>query len=176
MKIIKNIVVVILALLATLFLARWYFSPSYLDAIYKYSKEYNVNPALVCAVIETESEFDPNVVSNKGAVGLMQIMPESGKWIADTIGVEDFDESMLYNPETNIQLGTWYLSYLISTFEDSDQAICAYNAGPTNVKKWIEDEQYYKDGTLHTIPFNETKNYLKKVTIFYYIYYYLFAI
>ncbi|WP_250278238.1 lytic transglycosylase domain-containing protein [[Clostridium] colinum] len=133
--------------------------------IEKYAKKYNIEKSLVFAVINAESRFNKNAVSNKGAIGLMQIMPETGEWLAKKIDIKEFSENMLYDPETNIKLGTYYLSYLLEKFEDETLALCAYNAGSTNVYRWLNNEKYTKDGNIHTIPFKETNNYVKKIDI-----------
>lgn len=141
-----------------------YFYPmSYSQEIIKYSQEYDVDSALVASVINTESSFKENVQSQKGAVGLMQLMPSTAEWLAGKVG-EEYSDERLYEPEFNIKLGSYYLSYLIKYFGDRELAICAYNAGQGNVSNWLEDKRYSTDGkTLDNIPFEETKNYLIKV-------------
>lgn len=119
-------------------------------------ESYNVDPALVAAVINTESGFDKNAISSKGAVGLMQIMPSTAQYLADKLQLATFD---LYDENDNINIGTYYLSTLIKSFPDTELAICAYNAGPNNVKNWINK---YGDEVIKSIPFKETKNYLQK--------------
>ena len=96
----------------------------------------------------------------------MQIMPETGEWLAQKIKMEGFSQDMLYEPEVNINLGCYYLGYLIEKFEDETLALCAYNAGTTNVYKWLDNEKYSLDGYVHTIPFKETDKYIKKIKIF----------
>ena len=105
-------------------------------------------------------------------MGLMQIMPETGEWIAGKIGIEDFNAEMLEDPEVNIEMGVWYLDYLAERFDgETDTVIAAYNAGHGNVEKWLNDGQYSADGrTLAEIPFEETRNYVKKVNRAYEIY------
>lgn len=146
------------------------------------SKEFNVDKALIASVINAESHFRSDVVSNKGAVGLMQIMPSTASWLAKKLvkekgytlnGKEEksikfvsFKNEYLFDEKTNITLGSFYLSYLLNKFKDVDVAICAYNAGEGIVKKWLEDENYSKDGkSLKKIPYSETRNYLKKVKL-----------
>lgn len=135
------------------------------DEISQYSDEYALDPYFVCAVICAESGFDETAVSRRGAVGLMQIMPETGAWAAEKIGITDFSEDMLTQPDANIRIGCWYLSYLEGLFGgDQDKVIAAYNAGPNKVSEWSGDE------ALEEIPYDETKNYLIKVTRNYQIY------
>jgi len=87
-------------------------------------------------------------------MGLMQIMPATGGWIAEKIGVDGFTEDKLNSPETNIRLGVWYLRYLIDRFGDVDTALAAYNAGPGNVERWGGDAR---------MMFPETAEYVRRV-------------
>ncbi|MBR4078875.1 MAG: lytic transglycosylase domain-containing protein [Christensenellaceae bacterium] len=164
--------VVFLAFAAGIYLLDSYFPLEYEETVLKYSEEYGVDPALICGVIATESRFDADAKSEKGAMGLMQIMPETGEWIAGKIGIKDFSEEMLTEPAVNIEMGTWYLTYLADRFDrEADTVIAAYNAGHGNVEKWLKDAQYSDDGrTLSEIPFDETRNYVKKVNRAYEIY------
>lgn len=135
------------------------------DEIKVYSEEYALDPHFVSAVIRTESGFDETAVSRRGAVGLMQIMPDTGTWAAEKIGITDFTADMLSQPDVNIRIGCWYLRYLDDMFEgDQNKVMAAYNAGPNNVKEWAGDDE------LGDIPFPETENYLVKVTRNYQIY------
>ncbi len=131
----------------------------FVDEIKQYSGEYAQDPYFVSAVICTESGFDETAVSSRGAMGLMQIMPDTGAWAAEKIGIADFTTEMLNQPDVNIRIGCWYLNYLSDMFGgDVDKVMAAYNAGPNNVIEWAGD------GKLTDIPFGETKDYLKKVT------------
>ena len=118
----------------------------------KYSYEYNLDPLLVLAVIKTESNFNTEAESNKGAKGLMQIMDSTGEWIASKLEVDNFNTNMLYEPEINIEFGCWYLNNLIGEFGNLDTALAAYNAGPNAVKKY--------NGIP---PYKETQNYVKSI-------------
>lgn len=138
----------------------------YEDVIDKYAAEYQLDPALVCAVIYTESKFDKDAVSVDGARGLMQIMPETGEWIAAKVGMRGtYDVDQLFDPDTNVRFGCWLLNYLYTRFDnDSRKALAAYNAGQGNVDKWLTQPEYSSDGIkLDHIPFKETRNYVKKV-------------
>lgn len=138
----------------------------YQDEIARYSKEYAIDEYFVCAVVYTESHFRVDARSGKGAMGLMQIMPDTGTWAAQKIGIEEFEEDMLYDPDVNIRIGCWYLHYLTKVFDgDADKVLAAYNAGPSRVKGWLDD-----DGELREIPFKETEEYLEKVQRYYEIY------
>lgn len=133
------------------------------DEVVIYSKEFEVDPALVASVINVESGYNENATSSKGAKGLMQILPSTGKWLAEKVK-EDYDEDYLLNHEFNIKIGTFYLSYLIEQFKDEKLALCAYNAGQGKVKEWLKNKRYSSDGkTLNEIPFEETKNYIVKI-------------
>lgn len=93
-----------------------------------------LNPALVCSVVRAESRFHADAVSSRGAVGLMQLMPDTADWIAKRLGLATPD---LYDPETNLRLGTWYLRYLVDRYGRVDLALAAYNAGPSRVDQWV---------------------------------------
>ena len=140
----------------------------YVEYVEIYSAEFGVPEDLVWSVIKTESGFDSSAVSSKGAVGLMQLMPSTFEWLTDDILREYLGIGMLYDPETNIKYGTYYLSRLYNRFGDWDTAIAAYNGGEGNVSEWLKDKRYSDDGIkLKTdkIPdsYSETKNYVKKV-------------
>jgi soluble lytic murein transglycosylase-like protein len=116
----------------------------YGELIYEKAKKYDVDPALVVAVIEQESRFKPRARSHVGARGLMQLMPRTGRWM----GATD-----LYNPEQNIDAGVRYIKYLDRRFNgDLNQIIAAYNGGEGNVKRYQGIP-----------PFRETRQYVKKV-------------
>ena len=144
----------------------------YTDQIRKYSAVYEVDPFLTASIIFTESGFNPETVSVKNAIGLMQILPSTGKWVADKIGLTNFNDVQLFDPEINIQIGCWYINYLISKFPDNiELVLAAYNGGIGNVNKWLKNKEYSKDGKkLDYIPFIETRNYVEKVLGVYNIY------
>lgn len=139
----------------------------YADYIYGYSSYYDLDPALVSAVILSESSFDPQAESRLGARGLMQLMPDTAEWIAHKLDEDDetytFDK--LYDPEVNIRFGTWYLGYLSRRFDgDPTKIICAYHAGQGNVDAWLANPAYSKDGvTLDVIPMENTETYCSRV-------------
>jgi len=150
----------------------------YQKEISRYAEEYGLDPYLVCAVIWTESKFDPDAYSQRGAIGLMQIMPETGEWIAGKLDIADFETKMLYDPQINIRFGCWYLGYLSERFDGDVTKICAgYNAGPNKVDQWLEDPAYSSDGiTLDLIPYEETKNYVEREQSSYEIYKVLYTL
>lgn len=138
---------------------------SHEQTIEKYSKENELDPYLVLALIKAESNFVSDARSNKGARGLMQITEGTAVWVAEKMGIKDFDVDTLNEPQTNIALGSWYLSYLLDRYNSDDTlALCAYNAGSRNVEKWLSDKEYSTDGiTLEKIPFSETRHYVEKI-------------
>jgi len=129
------------------------------------SSEYGLEPALVYAIIKAESSFKPDAVSQAGAVGLMQLLPSTAKWIAEEVG-DEFDYNQLFVVEKNIEYGCFYLDYLFDKFGDIDIVVCAYNAGETKVRDWILDGVLFKE----KIDYEETREYLRKVKRFYEIY------
>lgn len=145
------------------------------EKIVEISKKYGVEPYVVASIINAESGFNEKAVSNKGALGLMQLLPSTAKWVSGflngeniAIEVEKLDgynnENPLFNPQINIELGTRYFLYLLNKFENQKVALCAYNAGEGMVQKWLQNKGFSKDGkTLETIPFEETRNYVNKV-------------
>lgn len=155
---------------------RSFFPLEYEESILRYSKVYNIDPNWIASVINTESKFNCDAISSKGAMGLMQIMPDTGAWIGELIGVDNFEDSMLMDPDININFGTWYLNRLSNDFNGNyDLILASYNGGPGNVNRWLGDEQYSDDGrSLRNIPFNETKNYVKKVKLNYKMYKFLY--
>ena len=140
--------------------------------IVEYSQKYNINPCLVAAVIKTESNFNANAVSNKGAYGLMQIMPDTAMWIAENMELKDFNMGNLEDTKINISMGCWYINNLSSEFNGNiDLVLAAYNGGRGNVQKWLNNKDYSINGKeLDIIPFEETDKYVKKVRTNYNIY------
>lgn len=142
---------------------RYLYPLKYQEHIVKYAQEYKMDPYMIAAVIKVESGFSPNVVSNKGATGLMQIMPETAMWAAEQMGMKDFNIGKLSTPETNIKIGTWYLSKLLEEFKgDTTLTLAAYNGGRGNVREWMKSG-VVKENAEDTIPFAETKDFVSKV-------------
>ena len=135
----------------------------YSELVEKYSAEYNLDEAFVYAVIETESGFNKDAVSEVGARGLMQIMPDTFKWLKSKTG-EKLPDDALFEPEVSIRYGCFLLRYLLDEFENEKTALAAYHAGVGRVKKWLRDPEYSDDGkTVARIPYETTKNYTEKV-------------
>lgn len=140
-----------------------------------YSREYGLDPLLVYSVIKVESKFNPYATSYKGAKGLMQITPSTGRYLAGILGDEYFSDNILYEKETNIKYGCFYLSKLINDFEGNlILALAAYNGGEGNVRKWLENYEEEKKFSIDDIPFEETKSYVKKVQQNYGMYMFLY--
>ncbi len=134
------------------------------EYVEKYSEEYAVPKSIIYAVIKTESDFKSDAVSHKGAVGLMQITPDTFNWLLTKNPSDNLTADSLYNPEINIKYGTFFLSMLYSEFGTWENAYAAYNAGRGRVNDWLSNPEYSTDGRLTNIPFEETKNYVKKVS------------
>ncbi|OGD56460.1 hypothetical protein A2V71_03700 [Candidatus Berkelbacteria bacterium RBG_13_40_8] len=113
----------------------------YKDSIRKYSKERDLQPNFVCALIYTESHFNADSTSGAGARGLMQIMPATGGSIAEELGDKNYSADSLYDPDTNIRYGTWYIKGLLDKYNgDKDLALAAYNAGVPRADRWKDDQ------------------------------------
>ncbi|MBD3420240.1 MAG: transglycosylase SLT domain-containing protein, partial [Chitinivibrionales bacterium] len=134
------------------------------EHIVRNANTYQLDPFFVTAVMRQESIFDPVIESPVGAVGLMQIMPYTGEEIADDLG-EAFVKDSLYRPAFNIRYGCYYLRKLMNQFKDDQLlAICGYNGGPKNARKWKRmnsNDEF--DMFVENIGFSETRKYAKKV-------------
>lgn len=139
------------------------FNPQkYAETVTKYSEEYDVPESVIYAVIKVESNFVPDAVSPRGAVGLMQITPDTFDWLCSKTG-EEANASFLYDPDTNIRYGTYFLSLLHNEYKAWDTVYAAYNAGRGRVNGWLASEEYNNNGRLKNIPFKETADYVVKV-------------
>ena len=147
------------------FQRKYLYPYDYQDTINFYADRYEVDRNLVASFILAESKFRQDATSVHGARGLMQIMPETGSWIATQIEDDSFSVDKLYNVNMNIKYGTWYLSELQTEFEGNEVlALVAYNAGRGNVYEWMEKYHWdinFKDYT--KIPFPVTREYVKRV-------------
>jgi soluble lytic murein transglycosylase len=135
--------------------ARLWYPLHYSTNVRVYASQDKLDPALLAAVIEAESKFNPDAHSAAGAVGLMQLTPATAKGIAQYTGGSRFRLSDLTNPDINIRYGAWYLGHLVAKYGDERLALAAYNAGQDNVDRW----QAAHEG----IQFNETRDYVDKV-------------
>lgn len=128
----------------------------------KYAAEYKLAQGLVFGVIKAESDFDVNAVSGAGAVGLMQLMPDTYEWLCGITG-EEYDAAHLKQADTNIKYGCLFLSQLYQQFGETDTVLAAYNAGQGTVIRWLQDESVTQDGKLVNIPYKETREYVRRV-------------
>lgn len=153
---------------------RWMYPIEYQSMIQQASATYRVDPLLVASVIRVESKFRSEDVSHAGAIGLMQLMPNTAQWIAGNMrqegqvlgpAVRSGRPESLAEPSVNIQIGTWYLSYLKRQFNGNQvAAIAAYNGGPKRVQQWLQSGQW--NGSLSTItniPVGETRHFVDRV-------------
>lgn len=137
----------------------------YRSLVCEYAEERKLDASLVAGVILSESKFKLEARSHKGALGLMQLMPDTAKWIAEQIDDDQFSLGDLNDPEINIRFGTWYLASLKKEFHGNEVLIlAAYNAGRGNVKEWMRKYRWdmsFKD--IDQIPYQETREYVSKV-------------
>ncbi len=133
---------------------------------------YGVDPFLVAAVIKTESGFDTRAQSHAGAVGLMQLMPATAEWITSRPDWKGAVRPDLRRPQDNIDLGTYYLAYLLHRFEgDRASALAAYNAGTGTVARWLRQSDPDGKGLAReSIPFPETRGFIDRVERFHALY------
>lgn len=167
--------VLLLGLIAILFLksdwlGTWMYPVYYKQDISASASNYGIEPHLVAAIIRSETNYQTGKDSKKGALGLMQIMPETAKWVVQKAGFEEVTEDMLRNrADVSIEVGSWYLKSLHQQFDQNQiAAIAAYNAGPGNVRKWLDSGVW--DGRIETvkeIPFGETRHYVQRVIYYY---------
>ena len=145
----------------------------YVDLIRRYSEENGVNPAYTAAVILAESSYRPEAVSSVNAQGLMQILPSTGEWLAGKYD-EAYVEGCLFDPETNIRYGCWYLGFLAQRFQgDPVSVACAYHAGQGEISSWLTNPSISSDGMtmkIDRLPEGPTKTYAGRVTRDYGIY------
>jgi soluble lytic murein transglycosylase len=136
----------------------------YRELIFARSRQHGLDPYLVAAVIRQESKFNPGATSYQGARGLMQVLPDTGRWVADQMGLP-FVPEMLYDPDYNILIGCWYLAHQRSHFGgDIVLALAAYNSGRGNVERWLREARWTGEkSTMEQIPFPETRHYVRQV-------------
>ncbi|MEM9188329.1 MAG: transglycosylase SLT domain-containing protein [Myxococcota bacterium] len=139
---------------------------AYSEAVHRAARNHGLDPNLLFAVMRVESVYQRRIVSYAGAVGLMQIMPRTGRHIADAVGDEDFTVDDLLDPRVNLEFAAWYLASLIERFDGRlPLAIASYNGGPHNVRRWLRDygEGMPLDAFLEKIPFEQTHRYVRRV-------------
>ena len=141
---------------------RWMYPLKHQSLICKYAGEHQLSPTLVAALIHRESNFRDQARSQVGALGLMQIMPSTGQWVAQCLLLEQLESpEHLLSVDKNIRIGTSYLGYLRSRFSNQPVAyLAAYNAGPESLSRWSDDPTRL---TVSQIGFPETRSYVKAV-------------
>ena len=134
---------------------RLWYPLRYEQIVRGHARNYDLDPALLAAVIYQESKFKADAKSSSGAIGLMQLLPDTAKGIALHTGGSRFRVHDLYDPEINVRYGAWYLRHLIDKYGDERTALAAYNAGQENVDRW----RAKREG----IAFAETRAYVDRV-------------
>lgn len=158
------IILLVLYGISSSIVARLIYPLEYRTLIVTESEKFKLDPALVAAVIFEESKFNEFAESRSGALGLMQLMPETAQWAAKNIKMSSVDNNDLYNPDINVRLGCWYLRFLLNKYEREDLALAAYNSGHQNVDKWMKQKDItkYHRGEI-IIGYGETRHYVKNV-------------
>lgn len=161
-------VVSIVAILLSVFfpelkrsIERLFYPLEYTDIILAAQSQYRLDSFLIAAVIYEESKFDPTSRSAAGAVGLMQVMPATGRWVAERRG-RIFREADLLEPDVNIDIGSWYIRYLQDKYGNENLALAAYNGGTENVDRWMS-QGGAPETTIRNIPFRETREFIARV-------------
>ena len=146
------------------------YKKEYSEYVSKYAEEYNVEENLIYALIKAESNFNANAVSHQNAKGLMQLMQSTAQDLANRSQINLTKDNIL-DPDININLGTQYISSLLTKYDSIEVALAAYNAGSGNVDKWIKNGTIKSDGSdIENIPYKETNTYVRKIMRDYKIY------
>lgn len=145
---------------------------TYREVVSIYAEKYEVEENLIYAVIKAESNYNKDAVSHKGAIGLMQIMEETAKDVANKYKIVSIDtKEEIINVQNNINIGTKYLQILLEKYKNKELAVAAYNAGTGTVDNWIEERVIKADGSdIENIPYKETNNYVRKILKNYEVY------
>lgn len=148
---------------------RLFYPLRYQEPVLRYAALHRLDPLLLMAVIKVESRFDPRARSHRGAIGLMQLMPETARWAAEQMRLPSFSVEHLEDPEVNVRIGAWYLALLRNQFGgDLVLALAAYNGGEGNVRRWLQERRWSGElETLDDIPFPETREYVRRVLVNY---------
>ncbi len=135
------------------------------EALAAAARQWDLDEAMLYGLIRQESRFVPEARSPVGAVGLMQLMPSTARWIARQIPVPRFRSAMLVRPEVNVAMGTYYFRRVLSALGDPILAMTAYNAGPGRARRWRDDKPLEGAIYAETIPYGETRDYVKQVFV-----------
>ena len=140
------------------------FPKPYWPDVKKFSSQNALDPYLVTSLIRQESEFNPNALSRKDAVGLMQLLPKVGKGVAKQQKIKHFSTQQLFTPGVNLQLGTRYFRIMVDKFGAFEYALAAYNAGSDRVQDWLGQAKYRDPQEfVESIPFTETREYVQAI-------------
>ena len=140
------------------------FPKAYWGDLKRFSAQNELDPYLVASLIRQESEFNPNAISHANAVGLMQLLPGTGKKVAKDVKLHHFNASQLYTPAVNLQLGTRYFKTMVDKFGSFEYALAAYNAGSDRVEDWLSQGKYRDPQEfVESIPFTETREYVQAI-------------
>jgi soluble lytic murein transglycosylase len=140
------------------------FPKAYWSDLKRYSESNELDPYLVASLIRQESEFNPNAVSHANAVGLMQLLPKTGKKVAKEEKMKHFNSQQLFSPSINLQLGTKYFRSMVDQFGSVEYALAAYNAGADRVQDWLGQGKYRDvQEFVESIPFTETREYVQAI-------------
>jgi soluble lytic murein transglycosylase len=164
--------VMILIYLNSAFIGRIVYPIYYEQEIWESAANNEIDPYLVAAVIRVESNYNHTSVSNKGAIGIMQLMPDTASWIAKQGFQNDISKEEMETVKFNILLGTWYLHWLQNYYHGNMvSSIAAYNAGQGNVDEWIESGRWSgNEDDIELIPYGETRYFVKQVLHYYHKY------
>ena len=152
-------------------LKRWSHPLVYSRQVLRAQREYGLSPALLLSLIRTESAYQPDIMSASNARGLMQLLPATANKAAARLGLPEPGALDLFDPDLNVRLGSWYIASLIEGFGDVSLALAGYNGGPYNIKSLIlAKKDMPLDVFVESLPFEETANYVKRITESRYIY------
>ena len=177
----KILIIITIIILIVVFLGvfkekiqKIFYPKEYKEIVLIYTEKYNVEENLIFAVIKAESNFNNKAISNRNALGLMQIMEGTAKDIAKKYNIKiDYSNTKqeILNVKNNINIGTKYLSILLEKYRNKEVALAAYNAGIGRVDEWIDNGIIKNDGSdIEKIPYKETNNYVRKILRNYKIY------
>jgi soluble lytic murein transglycosylase len=145
-------------------ISRVIFPVDHWPLLQKHASAHELDPYMLAALIAQESSFDPDIRSRANAIGLMQILPSTGRRYARKLGIRRYSTAMLTRPEVNIQIGVTYFSELMKQFGRTEYALCGYNAGENRIEQWIAERPgLAQDEFIDDVPFPETQNYLRKI-------------
>lgn len=160
---ILSVVLIIIVVNAVKLGVQTVYPRQYAELVEENAKDFEIDPSLLYALIETESGFDKNAVSSVGAKGLTQITPETFQWLQTKTG-ESYEENALFVPEISVYYGAFFLNMLLEEFDNTETALAAYHAGRGKVNEWLADPRISPDGeALENIPYEDTAGYVKKV-------------